>query len=46
MYCISFFSGKAKIMTSRRPSTQYYERRKKSHRDVNVSEGSSRDVLL
>jgi hypothetical protein len=46
MCCISFISGKAENMSSRRPSTQYYERRKKSHRDVNVGEGSSKDVPL
>jgi hypothetical protein len=44
MCCISFFSGKAEIMSSRRPSTQYYERRNKNCRDVDADEGSSRDV--
>jgi hypothetical protein len=46
MYCIPFISGKAEIMSSGRPSTRYYERRKKSHRDVDASEGSSRDAPL
>jgi hypothetical protein len=46
MCCISFISGKAEIMSSGRPSTQYYERRKKSCRDVDVGKGSSRDPPL
>jgi hypothetical protein len=33
-------------MSSGRPSTQYYERRKKSHQDVDAGNGSSRDVPL
>jgi hypothetical protein len=46
MCCISFISGKTKIMSSERPSTQYYERRKKIYWDVDADEGSSRDVPL
>jgi hypothetical protein len=41
MYCTSLFSGKAAIMSFRSPPTQFYERRKKSRRDVNVGEGWS-----
>jgi hypothetical protein len=33
-------------MSSERPSIQYYEKRKKSHRDMNASEGSSRNPPL
>jgi hypothetical protein len=33
-------------MSSRRPSIQYYEKRKKSHRDVDPGEGSSRNPPL
>jgi hypothetical protein len=43
MYCISLFSGKAVIMSSESPSTQFYERRKKSRCDVNAGEGGSRN---
>jgi hypothetical protein len=43
---ISFISGKVEIKSSRRPSTKYYERRRKSHRDVDVGEVSSRDPPL
>jgi hypothetical protein len=33
-------------MSSGRPSIQYYEKRKKSHRDVEAGEGSSRNPPL
>jgi hypothetical protein len=46
MCCIPFISGKAENMSSGRPSTQYYEWRKKRCHDVDVGEGSSRDVPL
>jgi hypothetical protein len=39
----SLFSGKAAIMSSESPPTQFYERRKKSWRDVNAGEGGSRN---
>jgi hypothetical protein len=40
MFCILFSSGKSAIM-SRSPPTQFYEKRK-SQRDVDANEGSSR----
>jgi hypothetical protein len=43
MYCTSLFSRKATIMSSGSPPTQFYEREKKSQRDVNASEGGSRN---
>jgi hypothetical protein len=43
MCCISFFSGKAASMSSGSPPTQFYERRKKSRRDVNAGDRSSRN---
>jgi hypothetical protein len=43
MYCISLFSGKAVIMSSRSRPTQFYERRKKSRHDVNAGEGGLRN---
>jgi hypothetical protein len=46
MVCTSLISGKAEIMPSGRPSIQYYEKRKKSHQDVNSDEGSSRNPPL
>jgi hypothetical protein len=46
MCCTSFILGNTKIMSSRRPSTQYFERRKKIRWDVDADEGSSRDVPL
>jgi hypothetical protein len=46
MVCTSLISRKAEIMSSGRPSIQYYERRKKSHRDVDAGEGSSRNPHL
>jgi hypothetical protein len=45
MYCTSLFSGKAMIMSSGSPPTQFYERRKKSQRDVDAGEGGSRNPL-
>jgi hypothetical protein len=42
MFCIVFSSGKSVIMSGS-PPTQFYERRKKSRRDVNAGEGSSRN---
>jgi hypothetical protein len=39
----SLFSGKAAIMSSGSPPTQFYERRKKIWRDVNAGEGGSRN---
>jgi hypothetical protein len=46
MVCTSLISGKAKIMSSRRPSIQYYEKRKKSRQDVDADEGSSKNPPL
>jgi hypothetical protein len=43
MYYTSLFSGKAMIMFSRSPPIQFYERRKKSRRDVDAGEGGSRN---
>jgi hypothetical protein len=43
MYCTSLFSGKTAIMSSGSPPTQFYERRKKSRRDVDAGEGGSRN---
>jgi hypothetical protein len=43
MYCTSLFSGKAAIISSGSPPTQFYERRKKSRRDIDASEGGSRN---
>jgi hypothetical protein len=43
MYCTSLFSRKATIMSSGSPPTQFYEMEKKSQRDVNASEGGSRN---
>jgi hypothetical protein len=45
MFCILFSSGKSAIMSGS-PPTQFYERRKKSQRDVNAGEGSSRNAQL
>jgi hypothetical protein len=39
-------SQQVEIMFSGRPSIQYYEKRKKSHRDLDSSEGSSRNPPL
>jgi hypothetical protein len=39
--CTSLFSGKAAIMSSGSPPTQFYERRKKSRCDVDAGEGGS-----
>jgi hypothetical protein len=39
MFCILFSSGKSAIM-SESPPTQFYEKRKKSQRDVDTGEGS------
>jgi hypothetical protein len=36
-----FFSGKAVSMSSKSPPTQFYERRKKSRRDVDARERGS-----
>jgi hypothetical protein len=44
MYCTSLFPGKAMIMSSRSPPTQFYERRKKSRCDVDAGEGGSRNL--
>jgi hypothetical protein len=41
MFCISFFSVKVAIMSSKGPSTHFYERGKKSQNDVDASEGGS-----
>jgi hypothetical protein len=46
MVCTSLISGKAEIMSSERPSIQYYEKRKKSHQDVDVGEGSSSSMKI
>jgi hypothetical protein len=46
LVCTSLISGKAEIMSSRGPSIQYYEKRKKSHWDVDAGEGSSRNPPL
>jgi hypothetical protein len=46
MVCTSLILGKAEILSSGRASIQYYERRRKSHRDVDVDEGSSRNPPL
>jgi hypothetical protein len=43
MYCTSLFLGKATIMSSRSPPTQFYESRKKSRRDVDAGEEGSRN---
>jgi hypothetical protein len=43
MYCTSLFSEKTVIMSSGSPPTQFYERRKKSRRDVDGGEGGSRN---
>jgi hypothetical protein len=43
MYCMSLFSGKAAIMSSGSPPTQFYVRRKKCRRDVITGEGGSRN---
>jgi hypothetical protein len=43
MYCTSLFSGKAAIMSFGSPTTQFYERRKKSRCDVDAGEGGSRN---
>jgi hypothetical protein len=40
MFCILFSSGKLATMSAS-PPTQFYERRKKSRRDVDTGEGSS-----
>jgi hypothetical protein len=42
MFCILFSSGKSAIIFGS-PPTQFYERRKKSQRDVDTGEGSSRN---
>jgi hypothetical protein len=44
MYCTSIFSGNTVIMSSGSPPTQFYERRKKSRRDVDAGEGGSRNT--
>jgi hypothetical protein len=46
LVCTSLISGKAEIMSSERPSIQYYEKRKKSRRDVDAGEGSFRNPPL
>jgi hypothetical protein len=46
LVCTSLISGKAEIMSSERPSIQYYEKRKKSRRDVDAGDGSSRNPPL
>jgi hypothetical protein len=46
LVCTSLISGKEEIMSSGIPSIQYYEKRKKSHRDVDAGEGSSRNPPL
>jgi hypothetical protein len=46
MVCTSVISGKAEILSSERPSIQYYEKRKKSRQDVDAGEGSSRNPPL
>jgi hypothetical protein len=46
MVCTSLILGKAEIMSSGRPNIQYYEKRKKSRRDVDAGEGSSRNPPL
>jgi hypothetical protein len=46
LVCTSLISGKAEIMSSKRSSIQYYEKRKKSHQDVDANEGSSRNPPL
>jgi hypothetical protein len=46
MVCTSLISGKVESMSSERPSIQYYEKRKKSRRDVDAGEGSSRNPPL
>jgi hypothetical protein len=43
MYCTSLFLGKVAIMSSGSPPTQFYERMKKSRRDVDAGEGGSRN---
>jgi hypothetical protein len=43
MYCTSLFLAKAAIMSSKSPPNQFYERRKKSRRDVDAGEGGSRN---
>ena len=43
MYCTSLFSGKAAITSSESQPTHFYERRKKSRRDVDAGEGGSRN---
>jgi hypothetical protein len=40
--CCILFSSRNTIVMSANPPTQYYARRKKSRRDVDVGEGSSR----
>jgi hypothetical protein len=45
MFCIPFSSGKSAIMFKSSP-THFYERRKKSRRDVDASEGSSMNPQL
>jgi hypothetical protein len=46
LVCTSLISGKAEIMSSGRPSIQYYEKRMKSHQDVDADEGCSRNPPL
>jgi hypothetical protein len=46
LVCTSLISRKAETMSFGRSSIQYYEKRKKSHRDVDGSEGSSRNPPL
>jgi hypothetical protein len=46
LVCTSLISGKAEIISPERPSIQYYEKRKKSRRDVDAGEGSYRNPPL
>jgi hypothetical protein len=45
MHVLYIFSGKAAIMSFGSPSTQFFERRKKSRCDVDAGEGGSRNPL-
>jgi hypothetical protein len=46
MYGTSLFSGKAVIMSSGSPSTEFYESSKKSWRDVDAGEGDQEILHL
>jgi hypothetical protein len=46
LVCTSLILGKAEILSSGRPSIQYYEKRKKRCWDVDADEGSSRNPPL